>query len=147
MYISSPATWLEFMRKRPVLFLIIKESWLLQGPWRGKGRESFAPLPLPPPTHHLPGYSTMVLQSFTCSKRCKLCKRLLVFSFYLRLLIQRLTPKWFQETVRLSTVINCFHSFYRETICFWIKVSLSYWFLAALLKLFFAINVSKSYDF
>ena len=61
MYISSPATWLEFMRKRPVLFLIIKESWLLQGPWRGKGRESFAPLPLPPPMHHLPGYSTMVL--------------------------------------------------------------------------------------
>ena len=31
----------------PVLFLIIKESWLLQRPWGGRGRESFAPLPSP----------------------------------------------------------------------------------------------------
>lgn len=32
----------------PVLFLIIKESWLLQRPWGGRGRESFAPPPPPP---------------------------------------------------------------------------------------------------
>ena len=70
-------------------------------------------------------------------------------SFFLLFKTLKPTPcaKWFQETVRLSTVMNCLHSFYAETICFWIKVSPSYWFLEALLKLFFAINVSESYDF